>query len=63
MRLMVEILIIASVIALGWSRPFGERYDETKATISAGFDRLGGDLQKNQDASVRRYEARPTPRR
>jgi hypothetical protein len=58
---MVEILIIAGVIALGWNRPFEERYDQTKATISSAFDSLGGNLQKNQDPSVRRYEARPAP--
>jgi hypothetical protein len=56
---MLEILVIAGVIALGWNRPFEERAAQTKATISSAFDNLGGSLQKNQDQSVRRYEARP----
>jgi len=56
---MLEILVIAGVIALGWNRPFEERAAQTKATISSAFDSLGGSLQKNQDQSVRRYEARP----
>ena len=61
MRLMVEILIIAGVIALDWNTPFREPVGQAKATISSAFDRLGGDLQKNQDQSVRRYEAHPAP--
>ena len=63
MRLLIEIVIIAGLIALGWNTPFEVRVNETKTTISSAFDRLGGDLQKNQDQSVRRYQASPTPRR
>jgi hypothetical protein len=63
MRLMVEILIIAGVIALGWNRPYEERVAQTKATITSALDGLGGTLQKSQDQSVRRYDARPTPHR
>jgi hypothetical protein len=63
MRLMVEILIIAGVVALGWNRPFEERAAQTKATITSALDSLGGSLQQNQDQSVRRYEPRPAPSR
>jgi hypothetical protein len=60
---MIEILIIVGLIALGWTTPFEVRVNETKTSISDAFDRLGGDLQKNQDQSVRRYEASPAKSR
>jgi hypothetical protein len=56
---MIEIVIIVGLIFLGWTTPFEVRVNDTKTAISSAFDRLGGDLQKNQDPSVRRYEARP----
>ena len=58
MRLLVEILIIALVIFLGWNMPFKERADRAKATITSTLDSMGGTLQKHQDQSVRRYEPR-----
>jgi hypothetical protein len=57
MRLLVEIVIIAGVIALGWNTPFKDWTAQTKTTINSTFDRVGGSLQKNQDQSVRRYDA------
>jgi hypothetical protein len=59
MRLLVEIVIIAAVIAFGWNTPFKDWTAQAKWTINSAFDSLGGSLQKNQDQSVRRYEARP----
>jgi hypothetical protein len=58
MRLLIEIVIIAAVIALGWAKPYRDWADQTKTTINSTFDSLGGSLQKNQDPSVRRYEPR-----
>jgi hypothetical protein len=54
-RLFVEIAIIAAVIYLGWNKPFGERVGQTNSRVNATLDELGGDLQKNQDPSVKRY--------
>jgi hypothetical protein len=55
MRLLVEILIIAAVIAFGWNKPFKEHVDRAKATITSTLDGMGGTLQKHQDKSVKRY--------
>ena len=54
-RLLIEIAIIAAVIWFGWNKPFGERVGQTTGRVNAGLDELGGDLQKNQDSSVKRY--------
>jgi hypothetical protein len=59
MRLAVEIVIIAALIFLGWNKPFKDWAAQSKTTINSTFDSLGGSLQKNQDQSVRRYDARP----
>ena len=59
MRLFVEILIIAAVIAFGWNKPFKDWTDQAKTKITYTLDSLGGSLQKNQDSSVRRYPAKP----
>jgi len=59
MRLLVEIVIIAAVIALGWNTPFKDWTAQAKTKISYALDGLGGTLQKNQDSSVRRYPAKP----
>jgi hypothetical protein len=58
MRLMVEIVIIAAVIAFGWSKPFKAWADQAHVKITSTLDSLGGSLQKNQDPSVRRYDSR-----
>jgi hypothetical protein len=58
-RLAVEIVIIAAVIFFGWNKPFKDWADQASTTITSTFDSLGGSLQKNQDQSVRRYDARP----
>jgi hypothetical protein len=55
MRLLVEILIIAAVIAFGWNKPFKEHVARAKANITSTLDGLGGTLQKHQDKDVRRY--------
>ena len=55
MRLMVEIVIIAAVIAFGWSKPFKDWADQAHHKINSTLDSLGGSLQKNQDPSVKRY--------
>jgi hypothetical protein len=56
-RLLIEIAIIAAVIWFGWNKPFGERVGQTTGRVNAGLDELGGDLQKNQDSSVKRYQS------
>jgi len=55
MRLFVEVLIIVGLIALGWNKPFRERADRAKVTITSTLDGLGGTLQKHQDKEVKRY--------
>jgi hypothetical protein len=54
-RLLIELAIIAALIAFGWNKPFGERVGQTSNKVNATLDEMGGDLQKNQDASVKRY--------
>jgi hypothetical protein len=54
-RLLVEIVIIAGVIFVGWNKPFKDWTDQAHKEITSALDRLGGNLQKNQDSSVRRY--------
>ena len=54
-RLLIEIAIIAAVIAFGWNKPFGEWAGQTSNKVNATLDEMGGDLQKNQDPSVKRY--------
>ena len=55
MRLLVEIVIIAAVIFLGWNKPFKEQVDHAYATIESKLNHTGSTLQKNQDQSVKRY--------
>jgi len=39
-RLLVEILIIAAVIAFGWNKPFKDWVDQTGRNITDAFDNL-----------------------
>ena len=55
MRLLVEIVIIAAVIFLGWNKPFKEQVAQASTTIESKLNRTGSKLQKNQDPSVKRY--------
>jgi Tfp pilus assembly protein PilO len=55
MRLLMEIVIIAAVISLGWNRPFKEQLAQVSTTIESKLNHTGSKLQKNQDPSVRRY--------
>jgi len=55
MRLLIEIVIIAVVIFLGWNKPFKAQVDQAYATIESKLNRTGSSLQKNQDSSVKRY--------
>ena len=55
MRLLVEIVIIAAVIFLGWNKPFKEQVAQASTTIESKLNRTGSQLQKNQDESVKRY--------
>jgi hypothetical protein len=55
MRLFVEILIIAALISVGWRTPFKDYADRAKTTIDWNLHRVGHNMQKNQDESVRRY--------
>jgi hypothetical protein len=59
MRLLVEILIVATVIYFGWNKPFKDYAAKVKTTITAKLDSLGGTLQKHEDSSVKRYQTRP----
>jgi hypothetical protein len=63
MRLFLEILIIVALIIFGWNTPYKDWAGQAHRSITSALDGLGGSLQKHQDESVRRYEARPTPRR
>ena len=54
-RLLIEIVIIAAVIFLGWNKPFKAQVDQAYATIESKLNRTGSSLQKNQDPSVKRY--------
>ena len=55
MRLLIEIVIVAGVIALAWTKPYKVWVDQTHAKITSTLDSWGGNLQKHQDESVRRY--------
>ena len=55
-RLLIEIAIIAAVIAFAWNKPFGEWAGQASYRVDATLDEMGGDLQKNQDSSVKRYQ-------
>ena len=55
MRLLAEIIIIAALISLGWSKPFKEQFAQAEKTITSTLDGFGGTLQKSQDKDVRRY--------
>ena len=55
MRLLVEIVIIAAVIFLGWNKPFKEQVAQASTTIESTLNRTGSKLQKIQDESVKRY--------
>ena len=53
MRLLVELLVIAALIFLGWTTPFKQYADRAKGTITSALDEMGGTLQKHQDKSVK----------
>ena len=55
MRLLVEILIVATVIYFGWNKPYKDYVTRANKTITNKLDNLGGTLQKHQDSSVKRY--------
>jgi hypothetical protein len=59
MRLLVEILLVSLVIYVGWNKPYREYVNKAKTTITAKLDGLGGNLQKHEDSSVKRYQSRP----
>ena len=54
-RLLAEIVIIVAVIFLGWTKPYKDWTDQAYAKITSTLDQMGGNLQKNQDQSVKRY--------
>jgi hypothetical protein len=55
MRLLVEIVIIAVLIYVGWNTPFRQYADQAHTKITSTLDSLGSSLQKHQDKSVKRY--------
>jgi hypothetical protein len=55
MRLLAELIIIAALISLGWSKPFKEQFAHANRTITTKLHGVGSKLQKHQDPSVRRY--------
>ena len=59
MRLLVEILIVCAVIYFGWNKPYKEYAARVNKNITAKLDGLGGNLQKHEDSSVKRYQTRP----
>ena len=54
-RLLIEVVIIAALISFAWNKPFGQWAGQTYQRITSALDSLGGNLQKNQDPSVKRY--------
>ncbi len=54
-RLLAEIVIIVAVIFFGWNKPYKDWTDQAYAKITSTLDQMGGNLQKNQDQSVKRY--------
>ena len=54
-RLLIEVAIIAALISFAWNKPFGVWATQAYTNISSTLDSWGGDLQKNQDPSVKRY--------
>jgi len=54
-RLLIEVAIIAALISFGWNKPFKDWAGQAYRTVTSALDGLGGTLQKNQDASVKRY--------
>ncbi len=54
-RLLFEIVIVAAVIFFGWNKPYKVWVDQTYTKITSTLDQMGGNLQKNQDPSVKRY--------
>ena len=55
MRLLTEIVIIGALIFLGWNKPLKYWTAQVYEKINSTFNSLGGNLQKNQDQSVKRY--------
>jgi hypothetical protein len=55
MRLLAELIIIAVLIFLGWNTPFKQYADQANTKITSALDSMGGNLQKHQDKSVKRY--------
>ena len=55
MRLLIEILIIAALIYVGWNTPFEHYAHQAHTKITSALDSLGSNLQKHEDKSVKRY--------
>jgi predicted negative regulator of RcsB-dependent stress response len=54
-RLLAELVIIAALIYFGWNTPFKDQVAQANTKITSALDSLGGDLQKHEDKSVKRY--------
>ena len=54
-RLLADIVIIVALIFLAWNKPYKVWVDQTYTKITSTLDQMGGNLQKNQDPSVKRY--------
>jgi len=54
MRLLVEVVIIGTVIFLGWSKPFKEHFAQVNRITTSTLHGVGSKLQKHQDPSVKR---------
>ena len=54
-RLLIEIAIIAAVIWFGWNRPFGDWVGHQAYRVNSTLDEMGGNIQKHEDPSVKRY--------
>jgi hypothetical protein len=55
MRLLGELVIIAALIYFGWNTPFKDQVAQANTKVTSASDSLGGELQKHQDTSVKRY--------
>jgi hypothetical protein len=55
-RLLIEIAIIATVIAFAWNKPYAEWVGHTAYKVNSTLDEMGGNIQQHEDPSVKRYQ-------
>ena len=58
-RLLIELAIIAAVIAFGWNKPFGERMGHTAYKVNSTLDEMGGSIRKTRGSLRAALPERP----